>query len=447
MGTTEEINIIDKKLEENNGCGYFDWLIALPVGFGYCISLSYLVPFLTQIPDLLCSHDGFTWSSCEATAIWGVEPPPMYKLDDSSSFTISNWITNRNLLCISSFNIGLFGSIYMSGYVFGALTILRLGDVYGRKPILILSSISNTIIYFLLCFAGNTYLIYALLFVDGAMRMTKGSLAYILMLELIPESKRSKFNSIIMSLEGGAAFFTVGSIYIFKDALITLFITTVISFIQFAFVVLAPESPKFLHSISKLKEANKSLEFIAKVNNSKFNRIDEDEAAIKSAENKNKDSLSFFEALKDRLYRKNLLIMAFIYWVSFMCYYVLGFYVGSFPGNLFINAFVLMGSDIIGSAFSSLWVNLLGFKHGFSAMYIVVISSTILYSLYSHELMVSYIWVFTMRFGLTMAWGICLFACSQIFDTKIQARSFAFCNFFRKTYFNTCTAYCNIKKI
>ena len=49
----EEFHYIDKKLDTINGKGYFDWLIALPVGFGYCISLSYLVPFLIQIPALI----------------------------------------------------------------------------------------------------------------------------------------------------------------------------------------------------------------------------------------------------------------------------------------------------------------------------------------------------------------------------------------------------------
>lgn len=233
-----EVNIIDEKYNQISGKGYFDWLIALPVGFGYCISLSYLVPFLTQMPDLLCSNDGLDWTSCSASDVCNIESPPMYKLDSLSSFTVSNWITNRDLLCISSSSLGLFGSIYMSGYAFGALTILRLGDIFGRKPILIISSASNTIIYFLLCFAGDIRVMYFLLFIDGAMRMTKGSLAYIMMQELIPEKKRSKFNSIIMSLEGCTAFFTVGSIFLFKDALITLFITTCISLVQFIFVVM-----------------------------------------------------------------------------------------------------------------------------------------------------------------------------------------------------------------
>lgn len=381
------------------------------------------------MPSLICSHDGFSWNECTTSTVCNVESAPMYKFDDSSSFTISNWITNRDLLCISNTQLGLFGSIYMSGYAFGALTILRAGDIYGRKPILILSSASNTIIYFLLCFASDIRVIYALLFIDGAMRMTKGSLAYISMQELIPEKKRSIFNSIIMSIEGLTAFVTVGSIYLFKDALITLLITTVISLVQFIFVLISPETPKFLHSVNKIKEANQSLRFIAKVNCSDHQEVTFDEDDTGSQSENNNTSISFFEALNDRVYWKNIMIMAFIYSVSFMCYYVIGFYVGNFPGNLFINAFALMGSDIVGSGLWTVWTNTFGFKHGFSAMYIVVIISTIVYMLYGEILMVSYIWAFMMRFGLTMACALCLFACSQIFDTKIQARSFAFCNF------------------
>ena len=124
--------------------------------------------------------------------------------------------------------------------------------------------------------------------------------------------------------------------------------------------------------------------------------------------------------------------MSFIYWVTFMCYYAIGFYVGSFPGNLFINAFTLNGSDIVGSGLWTLWINTFGFKHGFSVMYIIVVISTIMYYLFGKIIFISYVWVFMMRFGLTMAVSLSLFACSQIFETKIQARSFAFCSFLGK---------------
>ena len=191
----DELHYIDQKLEENNGNAYFDWLIAMPIGCGYCVSLQILIPFLIQMPSFLWSNDGSSWNSCLASDFWNAVSPPMHMFDNSASSTITNWITDRNLICISSFNLGLFGSIYMCGYAFGALTILRLGDIIGRKPILVLWSASNTIIYFLLYFTRETYLIYGLLFIDGAMRMTKGSLAYILMLETIPMKKRSKLNS------------------------------------------------------------------------------------------------------------------------------------------------------------------------------------------------------------------------------------------------------------
>ena len=103
--------MIDKKYDEINGKGYFDWFVALPVGFGYCISLSYILPFLTQIPTILWSQDGMNWNKCSTSDICNVESSPMYKLDELSSYTITNWITDRGLLCISNFDRALFGSI------------------------------------------------------------------------------------------------------------------------------------------------------------------------------------------------------------------------------------------------------------------------------------------------------------------------------------------------
>ena len=232
-----------------------------------------------------------------------------------------------------------------------------------------------------------------------------------------------------MSVEGCVAFFTVGVIYLYSNALVALFITTIISLIQLWFVLLWPESPKFLYSANRKKEANDSLKYIAKINSAKFKEIEIDEDVNNSNSANKNSSISLLEALKDRLYRKNILVMASVYWVSFMSYYVVGYYVGSFPGNLFINAFAVMTSDIIGSGLCSIWISFFGFKHGFSSLYIIVWISTIVYSFSNHELIISYIWVFMIRFGLTMAVALSLFTCSQLFDTKLQARSFAFWNF------------------
>ena len=232
-----------------------------------------------------------------------------------------------------------------------------------------------------------------------------------------------------MSLEGWTKFMIVALIYYFNDAQTVLFLTAIFAFIQSWFVFLSPESPKFLYSIGRKKEANESLRYIAKVNGANFKGIDIEKEDDKDEKDGKSNNKSLFEALKDPLYRKNILVMTFVFCVSFMSYYVIGYYIGSFPGNMFINAFAVITSDIIGSGLWTVWLNTFGLKNGFSVMYIIVVFSAIVYYLSSETLMVTYACVFTIRFGLTLAVSISLFAWAQIFETKLQARSFAFWNF------------------
>ena len=98
--------------------------------------------------------------------------------------TFTNWITGLNLVCISDLQLGLFGTFYCAGYVFGALTLLRFGDIYGRKRVLFIGNLFNLAIFVLLFMAKNLNFIYFLLFASGAIRMLDGSLSYIFALEL-----------------------------------------------------------------------------------------------------------------------------------------------------------------------------------------------------------------------------------------------------------------------
>ena len=60
-----------------------------------------------------------------------------FRVDWDSIYSLRNWIEPLVLYCISSFKMGLFGSIYFAGFAFGCLTVVRLGDIYGRKWVLV----------------------------------------------------------------------------------------------------------------------------------------------------------------------------------------------------------------------------------------------------------------------------------------------------------------------
>ena len=151
-----------------SGNGRFNWLFAFPVGFGYWFGLGYMIPFLTLMPKFEWSFNGgLSWYQCDSVDVCSGNANLLYHVNNNSNFTIQNWITRMNLYWISKFELGLFGSLYFLGFVFGALTLLRLGDIFGRKPIWLFTSISLLFVYLIFYFVENLYLIYFFIFIWG----------------------------------------------------------------------------------------------------------------------------------------------------------------------------------------------------------------------------------------------------------------------------------------
>ena len=74
----------------------------------------------------------------------------IYKL--SNGHLLDNWISDFNLMCSSRITLGFFGSLHFAGNVIGAMFILRLGDIYGRKPVLLICTFATMIAVFSLYF-------------------------------------------------------------------------------------------------------------------------------------------------------------------------------------------------------------------------------------------------------------------------------------------------------
>ena len=426
-------NNIEEIYTKINGTGLFDWLVAFPVGLGYWMSLTYLIPFMIKFPTPLCH--GINSEGGEYTFSWTREEicspnyQSFYTYDSSSSSTYNNWITKLGLLCIEDFDLGLFGTFYIAGFVFSALTLLRLGDIFGRKRVLIIGNVVNFTLFILLFFATNVKVIYILLFWSGAIRMLAGSLSYLLMLEWIPENKRSKFMAYVMACEGLSGAIIVGSIYIWRDTFLTIIIMTWFSIIQIVSLAYCPESPKFLYSTNKIREMKKSFTMIAKINGYNPQENDLNIVGAENDSNSNNSSTSLFEAFKDPTYATNITIMWFVYCVSFMSYFVIGYYIGSFKGNLYINAFALIIADVAWNLFSSILYKRFGLKKSFALIFVLITSATIVYLLFSHIPEITYGWVFVMRFGATLSCTLSMYSWSVLFETKIRARSLAFWNF------------------
>ena len=69
--------------------------------------------------------------------------------------------------CEPKWKIGLMGASFLFGIVIGCLTIARLGDIYGRKPIYKLGLIMHLGISIALCYLKDPLIGYITLVVFG----------------------------------------------------------------------------------------------------------------------------------------------------------------------------------------------------------------------------------------------------------------------------------------
>ena len=431
-------NNVDEAYEAVKGNGTFIPAYALILGIGASMaSLSVVIPLLVKVPDLQCSSDaGQTWNSWDHDDAWSSSSSLIYRKNNKSIETIDNWITKFDMIWADGILISLFGALYFIGFVIGAVTIVRLGDIYGRKPISVWTNILSIFIYIGLYFANSKELVYVLLVPTGALYIARFILLYIYMLELMPENLII-FYHIISSILGTLleCGFLVYFIFV-DDGLKIFFVIIAASLVHMIWHYYWPESPKFLYSQRRFDELHESLSYIAEVNkaepwNKKFT-IECTTEYSESGSDLTSTEISMIDAIKDSIYRSNLIIMAFNWCVCSLSFYVINFYISDFPGSTFVNWFILIISDVISTIVTLPAMKLIGLNHGFSCSYAIVIVLSIISWFVKHITILAYFWVFFIRFGVNLAFNLWYFGSLQIFRVKLRSRSFAVCNLFAR---------------
>lgn len=84
------------------------------------------------------------------------------------------------MTCASGWTIGLFGSYYFLGHVFGTVSLSRLGDTVGRIPMMRVGLTVNVVIFGLMLYVSrNIYFHYALMIAIGMLSCLRVNLAFI----------------------------------------------------------------------------------------------------------------------------------------------------------------------------------------------------------------------------------------------------------------------------
>lgn len=88
-----------------------------------------------------------------------------HSVDKEHPLYLSNWVEQLDLLCASKERIGLLGMSFFVGLFLGLFVLPKLGDKYGRRPVITCSSLLSTM--FTLCLLMSRSFELSLLCITG----------------------------------------------------------------------------------------------------------------------------------------------------------------------------------------------------------------------------------------------------------------------------------------
>jgi MFS family permease len=256
----------DAAMDRAGGLGLFQ-ILAI-TAFSVCyVSNGYIFYALTYLelwPDYKCGSS-IDPKSCDRDLMCkNPNDPALISVDESSTRTLINWVDRLHLICEPSWKIGLIGSMYLLGWAIGCLVIPRLGDLYGRKIPCAASIGPSLLVHMGLILSQNIYLTMVLFWLLGLTCPGKSNIAYVYLLELVPTKMQTYVGTALLFADGSTMIFL--SLYfrfISKNWLWFQIFALSLTTLAFLVTLIAPESPKYLFSYKKYKEARKALEKIA----------------------------------------------------------------------------------------------------------------------------------------------------------------------------------------
>lgn len=127
-------------------------------------------------------------------------------------------MTDYGLLCSQPYEIGLMASVNFIGFTFGSLLFVRLADLYGRKPVSLISALVTPLGILAIIFYGYSLLsIYCIVFVMGLTYSTRTSVSYLLATEYLTEKDQLLFGVLLFGTDGLFTIFTSVFFRVFKS--------------------------------------------------------------------------------------------------------------------------------------------------------------------------------------------------------------------------------------
>lgn len=239
-------------------------------------------------------------------------------------------VTEFDLVCDKTTLAATSSSALYVGGLFGAVIAGRCADTYGRKPVLLTSLLSGTLISIGCAFVQNIWELTALRCLLGACYASYFTITLVYLMEFIAPKNRTKAG-ILFSLAFCFSLFCVDifayhqktwrslQLYMSFPPIIALFI-----------IVALPESPRWLYATGKTTKAQHNLKSIGR-----FNGVRLSEPTLQPCERSSKKVYTYYHLFRYKHVALVTLSQACLWMTSAAIYYALGLESANLGGDMY----------------------------------------------------------------------------------------------------------------
>lgn len=426
---------MESLLISTNLRGKYQYYVLLVVIFlpftTFIISAGY--PFLTYPPEVLCLpyQTSGKYYLCTLESYCRSQETFILHIKKSS---LDNFTRRFSLFCERAFYAPLINSAFFLGAMIGVFFISAYPDIKGRLPILKYLMLLNIFaqINFLIVFNIEHLLFISLL--TGICSYCNSILSLI-----ICETMDKTMSALVMSARSasyGLVGIALGLFFLFVNKLkILLGINFFIS-VSLYFLVLAKfvESPRWLNSKNRMKDAIEALTHMAKTNNRKeeFDNCLKDNNEVLDLSNikiqEIKNTLSLKQILLLKSQRGRIISLTYVWFFISVCFFGIFITLNKTRTNIFSHSVFTFLGEIVAEMISGILANCFGRVNVMTYLsYMGGISFIVSYFINENEYdLIKTAFLFISSFGFAGTMNLLYIYTNEIFPISIKSSTFGF---------------------
>ncbi|XP_035962324.1 solute carrier family 22 member 4 isoform X1 [Halichoerus grypus] len=259
----------------------------------------------------------------------------------SRDIYLSTIVTEWNLVCEDDWKTPLTSSLFFVGVLLGSFVSGQLSDRFGRKSILFATMAVQTGFSFLQIFSINWEMFTVLFVIVGMGQISNYVVAFILGTEILGKSVRILFSTL-----GVCTFFAVGYMllplfaYFIRDWRMLLLALTAPGVLCVPLWWFIPESPRWLISQRRFREAEGIIQKAAKMNNVAAPMVIFDPVELQELKLPSQQKVFILDLFRTRNI-STITIMSLLLWMlTSVGYFALSLNAPNLHGDAYLNCFL-----------------------------------------------------------------------------------------------------------